>query len=207
MHHHPGNPRGRLHAGGRPHGHGHHGGRHFGGPPPHGRGGGRFRRRLLAATDLQLIILALLEEKPRHGYEIIKAVEERSAGYYSPSAGMVYPALTYLADLGHASAELEGAKKQYTLTDAGRAQVAQNRERIAAIFGELAAIGRRFAAMEPAAPARGTAGEPGITGADPLAEVFRDLKAALFDAGQADATERARVIAILQRAIAEIRVE
>jgi len=204
MHYHTRTPRGGLHAGGRMHGHGHHGGRHFGGPP-HGRGGGRFRRRLLAAADLQLIILALLEEKPRHGYEIIKAVEDRSSGYYSPSAGMVYPALTYLADLGHASAELAGAKKQYTLTEAGRASVAQNRERIAAIFNELAAIGRQLAAVAPAA--RETGGETAATGTDPLAEVFRDLKAALFDAGQGDAAERARVIAILQRAIAEIRVE
>jgi DNA-binding PadR family transcriptional regulator len=203
MHHFPKAARGGLHAGGRFHGHGHHGGRRFGGPP-HGRGGGRFRRRLLGAADLQLIILALLEEKPRHGYEIIKAVEDRSSGYYSPSAGIVYPALTYLADLGHTSAELDGAKKLHTLTDSGRAQVAQNRERIAALFEELAAIGRRFAAVEPLAG--NAAGEPGVTGADPLAELFRDLKAVLFDAGQADAAERARVIAILQRAIAEIRM-
>lgn len=200
MYHHPRGPRSGFHASGRSHGHGHHGGRHFGGPP-HGRGGGRFRRRLLAAADLQLIILALLEEKPRHGYQIIKAVEDRSSGFYSPSAGMVYPALTYLADLGHASAELDGAKKLYTLTDAGRAHLAQNRERIAAVFEELAAIGRRFAAVDVAAAA------PSATGADPLAEVFRDLKAALFDAGRADAAERARVIAILQRAIAEIHME
>lgn len=190
---------------GRFHKHGHHGGRRFGGPP-HG-GGGRFRRRLLAAADLQLVILALLEEKPRHGYEIIKAVEDRSSGYYSPSAGIVYPALTYLADVGHASFELDGAKKLYTLTDAGREHVAQNRERIGAILDELAAIGRRFAAVDPAAASAGASPGSAGTGLDPLAEIFRDLKAALFDAAQADATERARIIAILQRALAEIRVD
>lgn len=195
-------PRGAFRASGRFHSHGRHGGGRFGGPP-HGGGGGRFRRRLLAAADLQLAILALLEDKSRHGYEIIKAVEERSCGYYSPSAGMVYPALTYLSDLGHASVELEGAKKLYTLTDAGRAHVAQNRERIGAIFNELAAIGRRFAAAESSAPSAG--GEPSATGAAPLGEIFRDLKAALFDAAQADdSAERERVIAILRRAIAEI---
>ncbi|HEV7138213.1 MAG TPA: PadR family transcriptional regulator [Steroidobacteraceae bacterium] len=203
MYYHPRAPRDRLHAGGRFHGHDHHGGgRRFGGPP-HGGGGGRFRRRLLVAADLQLIILALLEEKPRHGYEIIKAVEDRSAGYYSPSAGIVYPALTYLAELGHASAEIDGAKKLYTLTDSGRTQVAENRARIAAIFDELAAIGRRFAAVD-AAP-RVPEGEPRAFAEDPLAGIFRDLKAALFDAGHANDAERARVIAILQRAIAEIR--
>ncbi len=201
MHDLPGTPRGAFRASGRFHSHGHRGGRRFGGPL-HGGGGGRFRRRLLAAADLQLIILALLEGKSRHGYEIIKAVEERSSGYYSPSAGMVYPALTYLSDLGHASVELDGAKKLYTLTDAGRAHVAQNRERIGAIFNELAAIGQRFAAVESSAPSAG--GEPSVTGAEPLGEVFRDLKAALFDAAQADSTERERVIAILRHAIAEI---
>ena len=191
---------------GRFHKHGHHGGRRFGGPPQ-GGGGGRFRRRLLAAADLQLLILALLEEKPRHGYEIIKAVEDRSSGYYSPSAGIVYPALTYLADVGHASIEVDGAKKLYTLTDAGREHVAQNRERISAVFDELAAIGRRFAAVDPAAAsATAPAGSAG-TSVDPLAEIFRDLKVALFDAAQSDAAERTRIIAILQRALAEIRVD
>jgi len=201
MYNHPRTQRGGLRASGRHHGHAHHGGRRFGGPP-HGRGGGRFRHRLLAATDLQLVILALLEEKPRHGYEIIKAVEDHSSGYYSPSAGMVYPALTYLAEIGHASVEADGAKKLYTLTDAGRAHVAQNRERITAILNELAAIGRRFAAVDPAAA---SAAPPSAAGSDPLAEAFRDLKAALFDAAQSDPAERARIITILQRAIAEIR--
>lgn len=199
----PRNPSGEFRANGRFHGHGRHGGRHFGGPPSHGGGGGRFRRRLLAAADLQLIILSLLEEKPRHGYEIIKAVEDRSAGYYSPSPGMVYPALTYLADLGHASIEHDGAKKLYTLTDAGRAHLAQNRERIAATLSELAAIGQRMAGLAPAVTAAG--GEPGAEAGDPVGQIFRELKAALFDAAHGDVAERARIIAILQRAIAEIR--
>lgn len=202
MHDFPRSHHGAFRASGRFHGHGRHGGRRFGGPP-HGGGGGRFRRRLLGAADLQLVILSLLEEKPRHGYEIIRAVEDRSGGYYSPSAGLVYPALTYLSDLGHASVEIDGAKKLYTLTDAGRAHVAQNRERIAAILDELAAIGQRFAAAASSA-ASGSA-ERSATPADPIAEIFRDLKAVLFDAAQGDDAERSRVIAILQRALAEIR--
>ena len=58
--------------------------------------------KMLASKDLQLIILALLSEKPRHGYEIIKQVEEHSSGTYSPSPGMVYPGLTYLEEMGYA---------------------------------------------------------------------------------------------------------
>ena len=61
--------------------------------------------RKLASVDLQLLILGLLAEKPRHGYEIIKALDERSKGFYVPSPGMVYPALTYLEEIGHATVD------------------------------------------------------------------------------------------------------
>src|SRR5688572_29640957 len=83
--HHGGHGSGRFSAG-------------FMGPP--GSRGGDFRTgRKLASADLQLLILALLAEKPRHGYELIKAFEERSSGFYTPSPGMIYPALTYLEEL------------------------------------------------------------------------------------------------------------
>src|ERR1700734_4105560 len=83
--------------------------------------GGRGMRagRMLASGGLQLIILALLSDKPRHGYEIIKAIEEHSSGIYTPSAGVVYPALTYLEEMGYASVEQDGNKKQYRITEAG----------------------------------------------------------------------------------------
>src|ERR1700723_824874 len=76
---------------------------------PGGRGFGMGRK--LPSADLQLLILQLLAEKPRHGYEIIKALEERSKGFYVPSPGMVYPALTYLEEIGHATVEADGARK------------------------------------------------------------------------------------------------
>jgi DNA-binding PadR family transcriptional regulator len=72
--------------------------------------------------DLKYVILQLLSEKPRHGYEIIKALEEKFAGAYAPSAGAVYPTLALLEDLGYATVTLEeGGKKVYTITEAGRA--------------------------------------------------------------------------------------
>src|SRR5271155_6053618 len=86
-------------------------GRH-GGHRRFGRGGGGFfggtggndlpPARRLGATDLQLLILALLDAQSSHGYELIKTIEERSGGFYSPSPGVIYPALTYLEDVGHA---------------------------------------------------------------------------------------------------------
>ncbi len=68
-----------------------------------GRGFGMGRK--LGSADLQLLILRLLDEKPSHGYEIIKALDEHSNGFYVPSPGMVYPALTYLEELGFATVE------------------------------------------------------------------------------------------------------
>src|SRR5882724_3046424 len=110
----------------------HHGGRGFGhfgrGFMEGGMGGRAFGMgRKLASSDLQLLILALLAEKPRHGYEIIKALDERSNGYYSPSPGMVYPALTYLEELGHATVAAEGAKKLYSITESGLSDLERNR--------------------------------------------------------------------------------
>jgi DNA-binding PadR family transcriptional regulator len=153
---------------------------------------------MVSGADLQLILAALVGEKPRHGYEIIKAVQERSNGYYSPSAGMVYPTLTYLEELGYASVATEGTRKQYSLTAAGTAYVEQNRERIAALFNELTRVGQR---MERAQRAY-----DGETPAPPfgLDEVRHDLKAALFDAADASPEEQARVAQILSRALAEI---
>ena len=98
---------GRHHGG---QGFGHFAGVFFGG---FGRGGFRSGRKF-AAADLHLIILALLEEKPRHGYELIKALEERSGGFYAPSPGMIYPALTYLEEIGHATFEADGARRSCT---------------------------------------------------------------------------------------------
>src|SRR5215470_10900857 len=72
-----------------------------------GRGGGDFMRagRMLAQGDLRLIALALIAEQPRHGYDIIKQLEEKTAGWYSPSPGIVYPTLTFLEEAGYVTAQ------------------------------------------------------------------------------------------------------
>ncbi len=111
-------------------------------------GGGPRRRgpfgpgRMFEQGDLKLVILRLLDEKPRHGYEIIKELEERSGGRYTPSAGAVYPTLTMLEDLGYAAATLEeGGKKVYVITDAGRAHLAENRPAVDELFERVGQIG------------------------------------------------------------------
>ena len=82
--------------------------RGFGGESPFGKG------------DLKYVILDLLKEKPRYGYEIIRALEERSHGFYTPSPGVVYPTLQMLEEMGYASATERDGKKIYTITDEGK---------------------------------------------------------------------------------------
>ena len=111
----------------------------------HGMGGGDFVRlgRMLAQGDLRLIALALIAEQPRHGYDIIKQLEEKTAGWYSPSPGIVYPCLTYLEEAGHLTSQADGAKKLYTITEAGRAHLEENRNLVEAVMNRLAYIGKK----------------------------------------------------------------
>src|SRR4026208_2175082 len=96
---------------------GHFGGGPGWGPGPQGGGGGWVRGgRLLAQGDLTLLAIARIAEQPRHGYELIKLIEEKTSGWYSPSPGVVYPTLTFLEGAGYVTAESEGAKKTYTHT-------------------------------------------------------------------------------------------
>jgi len=102
----------------------------------HGEGAMRFgaRQRLFAQGDLRLVVLALLQERPRHGYEVIKAIEEMVGGDYSPSPGVIYPTLTLLAELGHAQISAEqGERKQYAITPEGEAFLADNKATLDAL--------------------------------------------------------------------------
>src|SRR6202451_3175399 len=99
--------------------------------------------RMRAEGDLLLIALALIEQEPRYGYEIIKLVEEKTAEWYSPSPGIVYPTLTYLEEAGYVTALAEGSKKLYTITDEGRAYLEGNRELVDVVLDRLAALGER----------------------------------------------------------------
>jgi DNA-binding PadR family transcriptional regulator len=204
---------------------GHHHG--FGFSPEHGFGGdplrhGMGRGRKLGSADLQLLLLALLAEKPSHGYELIKAIDERSNGFYSPSPGMVYPALTYLEEIGHATVETQGSKKLYSITEAGLTHVEQNRAAIDALLQQMAWIGRRMddvrRAMAGASDQESDDGSAdfdsphvfsrrGRSGSEApeVRQARRNLKSALIEKSGADAAEQRRIATILERAAAEIR--
>lgn len=145
-HNHHGREHGRRFARGpsRDHDHDH---RHHGhGPHDHEeRGhrherGGRRSSRLFDHGELRLVVLALIAEQPRHGYEIIKEIEERVAGTYSPSPGVIYPALTMLDELGHATVTESEGKKRYAITPDGTAYLAAHRGALEAALDRMRSV-------------------------------------------------------------------
>lgn len=147
----------------------------FGGGPggggPFGPGGGPFgpggppRGRMFGHGDLKFVVLNLLAEKPRHGYEIIRELEARFGGAYSPSPGTVYPTLSLLEDMGYARSTSEegSSRKVYEITDEGRRYLEENRSVVDEIFDRvdefsgfvfgptMAALGGAFAGLGRAA--------------------------------------------------------
>lgn len=195
------------HRGHRGHGHG----------PRGGRGGGSFfddeggmpRGRKLSSDDLQLLLLALIGEQPSHGYELIKALEQRSGGFYAPSPGMMYPALACMEDRGHVSIQPEGNRKRYALSDEGRAHLDANRERVDLMLAKLAAAAEKMHLMRNALAEGDAAGDgPGQRWTAEFADARRALKRALqAHAGPgASVEEQQRIAAILARATAEIEL-
>lgn len=164
--------------------------------------------RKLRSADLQLLILALLAEQPRHGYELIKAIDEKSRGYYVPSPGMIYPALSYLEETGHAKVELEGTKKRYSLTAEGEAHLAENRAGADALLDMLGRLGERMERAREAwsgeAPGAGFFGRGRRHLDEDLHEVLHALRSVVREAAGRGLDEQRRVAGILKRAIAEI---
>lgn len=125
----------------------------FGGGGPFGGGGGGHRRgKRFAGEELRLIVLALLAEGPQHGYQLIRAIAEKSHEAYSPSPGVLYPLLDLLADMGLAEeAQTDGGKRRsFALTEAGRAEVTAKAEEIEALMARLAAMGEERGRVDPA---------------------------------------------------------
>jgi DNA-binding PadR family transcriptional regulator len=184
---------------------GRHGGRHRFGRGGHGffgRGGDDLPgARRLSSQDLQLVILALLAEKAAHGYELIKIIEERSEGFYTPSPGVIYPALTYLEEVGHASVAQDGGRKLYSLTPQGEAHLAEQRGTADAILQALSRIGRR---MDEVREAFAGVSDLDADASDEMHRARHNLKRALRSKHGSDSAEARRIAGILERAAAEI---
>lgn len=115
-----------------------------------GRGGPRGRRGQFARGELRLLLLSLIAEEPRHGYDLIRALEERSGGHYAPSPGVIYPALAMLADEG-LIAEQPGTdtRRRFALTEAGQALLADEQEQVADLATRLADLAARAEQTRP----------------------------------------------------------
>ena len=119
-----------------------------------GRGWGRRggRRRMFDSGELRLVLLKLIADQPRHGYDLIRAIEELTHGSYAPSPGVVYPTLTMLEDMGLIEeVAAEGTRKAFQATDEGRAHLEERAEEVESLFERLsdAGEGRRKAGGKP----------------------------------------------------------
>ncbi|MGJ4965103.1 PadR family transcriptional regulator [Bradyrhizobium sp. HKCCYLRH3061] len=159
-----------------------------GGREEFGRGGGRF----FGPGDLRSLLLWLIGEKPRHGYELIKAVEQLVGGAYSPSPGSVYPILSLLEDMGQIeAASSEGGKKLFAITDAGRQALKDDEAAIEGLLSRLRIMARTMGGMRPP---------------EQVLQSVQTLKMALKMHRQGWSEDEAkRVSDILTRAIAEIQ--
>jgi len=107
--------------------------------PGFGRGG---RRRMFDSGELRLVLLKMIADKPRHGYDLIRAIEERTGGAYAPSPGIVYPTLTLLSEMGLIDEQLtEGARKLFAITPEGTAHLAEHEAEVVAMLARLDALG------------------------------------------------------------------
>ena len=119
-----------------------------------GRGGPR-GRRMFDSGELRLVLLKLIADEPRHGYDLIRQVEELTGGAYAPSPGVVYPTLTLLDDMGLIEArQAEGAKKLFAVTDAGTAHLSEQAELVAALMARLSDVGAERARTDSASVRR-----------------------------------------------------
>lgn len=156
------------------------------------RGGGRRGGgRMFGHGDLKLLLLALIEQQPRHGYELIRIIEDMFHGHYSPSPGAIYPTLTMLEELGYAESENEqGNRKLYTITEAGRAFLDENRAEVEAVTSRTEHSARMAAKMSAPMAVR---------------KAMHALKHALLMRGPSwDKAEAERVATILERAANDI---
>jgi len=149
-----------------------------------GRGGnGRF----FDYGELRHVVLALLDEQPRHGYDIIRAIDQRTGGAYCPSPGVIYPTLSLLEDVGHVRAETtEGARNRYQITPDGRAFLVENKPLIDTLLSRLRHV-------EPAQASASSA----------IVAAMDGLKSALRGAGEPWTADEAKTVAVAIDAAAQ----
>src|SRR5882757_7357 len=146
--------------------------------------------RIFGSNDLRFLLLDLIAEKPRHGYELIKAIEEKFGGAYSPSPGIIYPMLTLFEETGLATVATEGTRKLYSITEEGKKELEENRGAVDEMLHRMAAVG---------SAARPTERDPQIMRA------IQNFRMALsMRAGNLTPEQRSRIIEVIDNAAREI---
>ncbi|GMR13691.1 MAG: hypothetical protein BMS9Abin29_1904 [Gemmatimonadota bacterium] len=151
----------------------------------------RFKWRIFERGDLKFVILRVLSDTPMHGYEVMKALEKESGGYYSPSPGSVYPTLQMLEDEGYLDAKEKDGKKVYNVTDSGKEYLEENADVVEDVFARVDDLTDRFFGDEM----RG------------LSKTFSRLAQMTFDEAfrwGADKEVLAQMHEILERAVADV---
>lgn len=167
------------------------------------RGNPLTRGRKFNAEELQLTLLWFLRDAPAHGYQLIKGLSELSQSYYSPSPGVVYPALAQLESRGLAEVEQHGKRKNYRITAAGSDYLQTHRERVALLIATLRHAAKKMQWLSLAGESEAQASA--ATGWLPeFIQARKALRAALLTSDEADPAQQRRIIDILQRAAADI---
>lgn len=111
--------------------------------------GGMRRRRMFDNGELRLVLLKLIADEPRHGYELIKSIEELAGGGYAPSPGVVYPTLTMLGETGHVESEDDAeGRRRFSITGAGSAELVENEAQVGKLFTRLSTTGEKHKRIE-----------------------------------------------------------
>lgn len=167
---------------------------------------GRKTRRMFESGELRLVLLKLIADEPRHGYDLIRAIEEMTGGEYAPSPGVVYPTLTFLEEAGYAVSSPEGNKKVFSITEAGQAHLNDNRKMIDHVLDHLERFGRKMAkardwfGWNDDGEDGGRRGRGRSEKRDEFRAVRHRLRAALGDIVDAPAEKQAEAIGILEEA-------
>ncbi|QDK38182.1 PadR family transcriptional regulator [Bdellovibrio sp. NC01] len=169
-----------------------------------GRGVEEKLSRLLRHGDLRYVILFLLEEKPRHGYELIKALEDLSSGVYTPSPGVIYPTLTFLEEGGFATATTEDNKKLYKITSEGKTLVKENIAFVKEILSRFAMAGQRVSRLRQEM-GREDMMDVASRETSPIRRAMHAFKAELFLFIDANKETKLKVAEVIDRATEEIR--
>ena len=162
------------------------------GPGRHRRRRGRMKWKIFERGDLKFVILRLVSRTPMHGYEVMKALEKESRGYYRPSPGSVYPTLQMLEDEGYLTVEEKDGKKVYSITDEGTAYLEDNEDVVDDVFERVEQFTDRFFGRDM----------------KELSRSFSQLAQITFDQAfqwGADPEDLARMSEILERAVQEMK--